>query len=159
MNATVTTVTFDRRAWYVPHESDATRGWLEGRPTKKMIDACAARVRRDRAEWVPSEQAWTQLIAVQQFVRRRVRLQFWSEAMWMLEEDEWPDKIEAQCEGVVTLMVDGFLQAFLILRDPINARTREPLDPAYLADHGAINCKLAPLAELCEVENAPEARQ
>ena len=157
MIVTPTKVSLGKRDWYIPNESHATRGWLEGRPTKAMIDACVARARRDRAAWKPTERAWKQLIAMQQFVGRRVRIQFWSDSMWLLDEDEWPDRIEAHCEGTVTLKVDGFLQAFLVLRDPINARTRERADLAYLAKHRAINCKLAPLAELCEVEDAPEA--
>lgn len=157
MIVTPTKVSIGKRAWYIPNESHATRGWVEGRPTKEMLDAIVARARANRAAWKPSEQAWNQLIALQQFVGRRVRVQFWSQSMWLLDEDEWPDKIEAHCEGVVTLMVDGFLQAFLVLREPINARTRNRSDSISLADHLAINCKLAPLAELCEVENAPEA--
>ena len=148
-------VSFGRRAWYVPNERHAIQGWLEGRPSRAQLDATVVRARQERAEWRPPPQAWDQLIQLQRFVGRSVRIQFWCDGtMWLLDESEWPDPVEGHCEGAVTLIDDGHLQAFLLLRDPINARTRVSSDSRFLVSRAAINCKLAPLADICDVEPA-----
>ena len=72
--------------------------------------------------------------------------------MQMLNEDEWPTRVDARCEGTITLMNDGFLQAYLVLRDAVNSETGDPSESPYLVKRSAINCTLAPLAEICEVE-------
>lgn len=141
-----------RRAWYVPSEDDASRGWLEGRPNAKQIAISAAGLRKARQTWHPTPQAWDQLNQMQQFAGKRIRVRFWDAAMNLLEESEWPDWIEAWCEGTATLLDQSHLQAFLIVQYPINARTREVSTSSSLVDRGAINCKLAPLADLHAVE-------
>lgn len=81
-----------------------------------------------------------------------VRVRFWDQSMWLLAEEEWPAPIKAHCEGIVTLIDDGRLQAFLLLRDPVDARTGEPSQSSFLRQRGALNCTLGPLADLYEIE-------
>jgi len=72
--------------------------------------------------------------------------------MYMLDEEDWPALVDAQCEGVITLKDDGFLQAYLVLRDAINVETGGPSDSSYLIERPVANGKLAPVAEIYEVE-------
>ena len=46
----------------------------------------------------------------------------------------------------------------MILHDPINGRTRERSASAQLVERGALNCKLAPLSDLYEIETVEEPR-
>ena len=128
------------------------RGWLEGRPTPEQIATRTASLRQARRTWHPTPQAWDQFVQMQRFAGTRVRVRFWDVYMAVLDESEWPDWIEARCEGTATLIEHGHLQAFMMLRDPINARTRERPASTQLLERGAINCKLAPLAHLYEIE-------
>jgi hypothetical protein len=158
MTAPITKLWFKRRPWYVPHEERAFAGWLEGRPTEAQRQAALARARQQRADWKPDAQAWDQLIQLQNFVGRRVRIQFWDPGtMYLLNEDEWPHPVEGHCEGIATMIDDGHLQAFLLLLDPVEVRTGGSSGLSYLVERGAINCTLAPLAELCEIETVAEA--
>jgi hypothetical protein len=153
MNAPTTKLTFNRRPWWVPSEGRAFEGWLEGRPTAAQREDAVARARQQRANWKPNAQAWDQLIQLQTLVGRRVRIQFWDPlTMHTLAEDEWPHAVEGNCEGVATLIDDGYLQAFLVLRDPVEAKTGGSSGLAYLVERATINCKLAPVAEIYEVE-------
>ena len=153
MNTPTAKVTFTRRAWCVPSEGRAFEGWLEGRPTEIRREAALARAREQRAAWKPDAQAWDQLIQLQALIGYRVRIQFWDgNTMYLLNEDEWPHPVEAHCEGVVTLIDEGRLQAFLLLRDPAEVRTGGSSGLSYLVERGAINCKLAPLGEISEIE-------
>ena len=157
MNAPTTKLTFTRRAWWVPSEGRAFEGWLEGRPTETQREDAVARARRLRAVWKPSAQAWDQLIQLQSFVGRRVRIQFWDPGtMYLLNEDEWPHPVEAHCDGVVTLIDEGHLQAFLLLLDPVEVKTGGSSGLSYLVERAAVNRKLAPVADLCEIETMTE---
>jgi hypothetical protein len=156
MNAPTTKLTFARRAWWVPSEGRAFEGWLEGRPTEAQREDAVARARRQRAAWKPNAQAWDQLIQLQTFAGRRVRIQFWdASTMYLLNEDEWPHPVEGHCDSVVTLIDQGHLQAFLVLRDPAEVKTGGSSGLAYLVERATINCKLAPVAEIYEVEAVP----
>jgi hypothetical protein len=72
--------------------------------------------------------------------------------MFLLNEDEWPHPVEAFCEGIVTLMDDGKLQAFFLLRDPKEIKTGGSSGLSYLVERQGIHCGLAPVADLYEVE-------
>jgi hypothetical protein len=148
---------FKARPWYVPSEGRAFAGWLEGRPTEAQRLATIARVWQQRATWKPNAQAWDQLVQLQTFVGRLVRIQFWDSAMHLLAEDEWAHPIEGHCEGIVTMMDHGHLQAFLVLLDPVAVKTGGSSGLSYLVERGAINCKLAPVADLFEIEAVVEA--
>ena len=151
-------LTFDRRPWFIPSEGRAFEGWLEGRPTVAQREEALARARRLRAVWKPRAQAWDQLIQLQSFVGQRVRIQFWDPGtMYLLGEDEWPHPVEAQCDGVVTLIDQGHLQAFLLLLDPVEVKTGGCSGLSYLVERSAVNRKLAPLADLCEIETVAAA--
>ena len=141
----------------MPSEGRAFEGWLEGRPTDAQRQAAIDRARQQRIAWMPDAQAWDQFIQVQRFVGRQVRIQFWdSGTMYLLNDDEWPHPVEALCEGVVTLMDDGKLQAFLLLKDPKEMKTGGCSGLSYLVERPEIRCGLAPIGDLYEVETAEE---
>jgi hypothetical protein len=72
--------------------------------------------------------------------------------MWLLNEDEWPHPVETHCEGVVTLIDEGRLQAFLLVQNPVELKAGGSSGLSYLVERGAINCKLAPVGEISEIE-------
>jgi len=151
-------LTFERRAWCVPTEDRALEGWLEGSPTDAQREAALVRARQRRADWKPDAQAFAQLVQVQEFVGLRIRIQFWDPGtMYLLAEDEWPHPVEANCDGVITLMENGFLQAYLLVRDAVEIKMGGCSGLSRVVERGAINCKLASLAEMYEIEIAPEA--
>src|SRR5207253_3154760 len=63
-----------------------------------------------------------------------------------------PHQVEAYCDGVVTLLDNGHLQAFLVLHDAISGRTKQTSESSFLIEHAAIAGKLAPAADLYEIE-------
>jgi len=95
---------------------------------------------------------------VQEFVGRRIRIQFWDPGtMYLLAEDEWPHPVEANCDGIITLMENGFLQAHLLLRDAVEIKTGGCSGLSHVVERSALNRKLASLAEMYEIEIASEA--
>ena len=150
-------LTFTRRAWCVPSEGRAFAGWLEGRPTEAQREAAIARARQQRAAWRPSVQAWDQLIQLQAFVGRRVRIQFWDPTMYLLAGDDWPHPVEAHCEGIATLIHLGHLQAFLVVRDLVEVETGGSSGLAYLVNRAMVTFKLAPVADMYEIDVVPGA--
>jgi hypothetical protein len=152
MSASETQLTFERRAWCVPSEDRAFEGWLEGRPTEAQRGPLLTRARRRRANWKPDAQALDQLVHLQSFVGRRVRIQFFDPGtMWLLAEDEWPHPIEACCDGVITLIDGGHLQAFLVLRNVGEMKTGGCSRLSYLVQRSAVSGSLAPVADLYEI--------
>jgi hypothetical protein len=149
--------TFSRRPWCVPSAEHAFDGCIEGRPTNVLRAAVVARLLRRRLAWNPDAEAWAQLIELQRVVGQRVRIQFWSPVMYLLADDEWPHPVEARCEGVLTLIEDGRLQAFLVLRDPVEVQTGGSSGLSYLIERGVVTGRLAPVAALFEVETVAEA--
>lgn len=148
-------LTFDRRPWHVPNEGQAFAGWLEGLVTEEQREVVRARTREQRAAWRPDVHALYQLVQLQGFVGHRVTVQFWDAlTMWLCAEDEWPHPVIAHCEGIVTLIDEGFLQAFLLLRDPVERKTGGSSGLAHLITRSAINCTLAPVADLHQIETA-----
>lgn len=146
-------VTLSRRAWHVPRQDCAFAGWLEGRVPDTRRETAIARARQ-RAAWKPGPKAWDQLIQLQGFIGRQVRIQFSDDGSILLAEDELPKPVDAHCEGIVTMIDEGHLQAFLLLRDIVNIRTGEPTESSCLVERSAINASLAPVAEICEIEAA-----
>src|SRR5450755_4446286 len=107
MAAAMTKVTLTRRAWLVPSEGRALKGWVE--PTAAQRIAVVTRVRQLRDAWTPNPTAWDQLIQLQGFVGRQVRIQFWNEVPSPGADDDWPDPGLGHCEGVITLINFGHL--------------------------------------------------
>lgn len=144
---------FDRCAWFVPDPASALVGWLEGRPTESQHRSSVIRLRRDRAKWKPDPMAWDQLVHVQKFVGHRVRVLFWHPWMSVLNEEDWPSPVEGYCEGVVTLLDNGHLQAFLILNVRGQSATTST-DGARdcFRNRAVVNGSLAPLAEIYEIQ-------
>jgi hypothetical protein len=149
-------LTFERRAWSVPNEERAFTASLEGPPSPSQREVIVARTRSERANWRPNADAWTQFIRVNDFVGCRIRIQFWDDgSMWLLAENEWPDKVDGTCHGVATLLDEGLLQAYLILHAPVSASTRQPSTSSYLQYRDRMNSALAPLADIYWVELLP----
>ena len=157
MTAPTLKLKFKRRPWCVPSEERALNGCLEGRPTAALRAAIVARTRRRRLAWKPDTEAWEQLIELQGVVGRRVRIQFWSPVMYLLADDDWPHPVEAQCDGVLTLIEDGHVQAYLVLRDPVEVKTGGSSGLAHLVERGVAKARLAPVAALSEIETVAEA--
>ena len=78
--------------------------------------------------------------------------------MYLLDDDNWPRPVEARCEGIITLIDDGHLQAFLLLADPAEVKTGGSSGLGYVVEHRAINCTLAPAAEVYAGRGRGEAR-
>lgn len=94
--------------WRIPSKARAFDGWLEGAPTPDQRAAVLAEVARKRVSWAPSKEAWSQLRDLEQFIDRRVRLQFWDNIMHLLE-DEGPYPMLSDCRGIVLLRQEKFL--------------------------------------------------
>ena len=140
--------TINRAHWRVPSEARAFDGWLEGRPTRAQRTAILAEVAASRENWTPNSEAWSQLRDLERFIGQRVRIQFWDPIMHLLE-DEGPDPVLADCQGIVLLRREGFLQAYLILD-----RVEElPNSSGFLKRDSELGCTLAPIAELLEIED------
>ena len=140
--------------WRVPSEERAFDGWLEGAPSAEQRAAILAEVRRERENWVPSEEAWGQLRELERFIGRRARIQFWDPIMFLLE-DEGPYPILADCRGITLLRPERFLQAYLVL-DHIEQLPNSlgyPPDK-FINTKLAPGWKLAPIAELLEITAA-----
>lgn len=148
---------FDRLAWRVPSPERATEGWVEGRPTDRQIAAAREESVRARAAWRPDDEAWCQLISLQAFVGKHVRLQFWNPIMIMLES-EGPSPLTADCRGIVTIDDGGFLQPFLLVAGVRERPTEDGSSPlGYLRAHPDFIHKLAPVADLHEIDEVDEA--
>lgn len=153
MTAPHAKLAFKRRAWQVPTEGRAFEGWLEGRPTDTQRQATLARVHERAAAWKPDAEAWDQLIQLQRCVGHTVRIQFFDPGtMFLLNDDEWPHPVTARCVAVVTMIDQGHLQAFLALSDATEFKSGGSSGLAFLVRRGAINCTLAPVADLYAVE-------
>jgi hypothetical protein len=109
--------------WRVPSEERAFDGWLEGSPTPDQRTARLAEVARRRENWTPNSEAWSQLRDLERFIGQRVCMQFWDPIMFLLEE-EGPYPMLADCQGIILLRREQFLQAYLIL-DRIEDRPNE----------------------------------
>ena len=146
---------FETRHWRVPHPDRATEGTIEGRPTPQQHSAAVERATKARAEWKPSSEAWQQLVDLHALIGQHVRVQFWNPIMIMLEE-EGPNPLYAQCVGITTFQVDGFLQPFLLLEDLREFKTPQGGSPmGYTIERTGYASRLAPLAEICEIEAVP----
>lgn len=143
--------TINTAHWRVPSEARAFEGWLEGRPSPVQRAAILAEVARQRETWVPSDEAWIQLRDLEQFIDRRVRIQFWDPIMLMLE-DEGPYPVLADCRGIALLRQEKFLQAYLIL-DRIEEVTNSLGYPpaSFLDSNKEPPFTLAPISELLEI--------
>jgi hypothetical protein len=137
--------------WRVPSVERAFDGWLEGAPTPDQRAARLAEVARERRDWVPSEEAWSQLRNLQSFIGRRVRVQFWDKIMFLLD-DEGPHPILADCRGIVLLRDEGFLQPYMILNRIEELPNSLGYSPTNFLDREKISdLTLGPVAELYEI--------
>lgn len=74
--------------WRVPSENTAMDGWIEGRPTEEMKRKAIEDARTRRAQWKPSPEGWQLVEQLAYLIGSRIRIQFWSPVMFMLEEEE-----------------------------------------------------------------------
>jgi hypothetical protein len=87
---------------------------------------------------------------LERFIGQRVCIQFWDKIMFLLE-DEGPYPVLANCQGIVLLRHEGFLQAYLIL-DGIEERPNvSGYSPARFLERENKGFTLAPIAELLEI--------
>lgn len=157
MTSSPTKLHFESRPWHVPNVERALEGGLEGRPTEAMRNLAIENARRERAEWQPDAEAWTQLIQLHAFIGKRVRIQFFDPGtMYLLNEDEWPHPVEADCVGVVTVADDGRPQPFLLLRTAMEVKTGGCSGLCHLVERPGFVDMLAPVAELYEIESLGE---
>jgi hypothetical protein len=92
-------------------------------------------------------------VDVHSFIGQRVRIQFFDPGtMYLLNQDEWPHPVEADCIGCTTLQDDGRLQAYLVLRGPIEVWTGGCSGLSHLVKRPGIDYSLAPLADFYEVQ-------
>jgi hypothetical protein len=137
--------------WRVPSEARAFDGWLEGNPTQEQRIAVLAEVARQRENWIPSSEAWSQVRDLERFIGQRVRIQFWDPIMFLLEE-EGPYPMLADCRGIALLRHLRFLQAYLILDCIEELPNSSGYSPAgFLVSKKERSLTLAPIAELAEV--------
>jgi hypothetical protein len=143
--------TIETAHWRVPSEARAFEGWLEGSPTPDQRTALLAEVARERENWAPNSEAWSQLRDLERFIGQRVRIQFWDPIILLLE-DEGPYPMIADCRGLAILRNERFLQAYLIL-DRIEERPNSwGYSPAsFLKPEKELGFTLAPIAELAEL--------
>ncbi len=147
-----------RLAWRIPHPATATEGWLEGKPSKEELAAVYEAARQARKNWKPDKEAWKQLVELHAFVGKHVRLQFWDPCMQLLE-DEGPNPLIADCRGIVTLLEDGFLQPFLLVENERDRPTVNGYSAVQcLVERPGVALRLAPIAELLEIEEVTDAQ-
>ncbi|MCL4683051.1 MAG: hypothetical protein KJZ92_17520 [Rhodocyclaceae bacterium] len=101
--------------WRVPSENTAMDGWIEGRPTEEMKRKAIEDARTRRAQWKPSPEGWQLVEQLAYLIGSRIRIQFWSPVMFMLEE-EGPFPVEADLVNVLIKIEDGFPQAYMCLK-------------------------------------------
>jgi hypothetical protein len=113
-------------------------------PTPDQRAAVLAEVARKRVSWAPSKEAWSQLRDLVQFIDRRVRLQFWDNIMYLLE-NEGPYPMLSDCRGIVLLR-----QARLDRIEELpNSSGYSPAK--FLHSEKMSGLTLGPIAELLEI--------
>ena len=143
--------------WRVPSEGGAFEGWLGGCPTPDQRVAELAEVAHRRENWTPNSQAWSQIRGLERFIGQRVCIQFWDPIMLLLE-DEGPYPVLADCQGIVVLRRERFLQAYLIVDCIEDCPNASGYSPARFLERGnKLDCTLAPVAELAEIGAIPDA--
>ena len=137
--------------WRIPSEARAFEGWLEGSPKPEQRAARLAEIARQRENWIPSSEAWSELRDLGRFIGQRVEIQFWDPIMVLLEE-EGPYPVLADCDGIALLRDERFLQAYLVL-DRIEERPNsEGYSPTrFLERKTKLGSTLASVAELSEI--------
>jgi hypothetical protein len=152
-------VRFEHRAWQIPSEARALEGVVEGAPIESMRNDAIERARRERASWQPDTEAWQQLIELHAFIGKRIRIQFFDPGtMYMLNEDEWPHPVEGDCLGIVTLCDDRHLQPFLLLGNPSERPVGGSSGLSRLRSRNSFSYRLAPVADIYEVQRLGEAQ-
>lgn len=145
--------------WLVPNEDTANEGWIEGRPTEEMKRKAVEEARARRAQWKPSPEGWQLVEQLAYLVGSRIRIQFWSPVMFMLEE-EGPFPVEADLIHVAIGTEDGFPQAYMRLNNVTEIPTPDGCTASgYMtADNNVNRQLLASLANLYTVAKIPSKR-
>lgn len=117
-------ITVDSNPWTLP----GPPVYVEGIPSAEMIKRDEAEANAKRIEWKPGPDAFSLLDQLRTFVSCDVLIQGWSPIMLWMEEDG-PFPIQAKCVDVITRNTDeGFVQAFLVLKDPHSVSNRDGYD-------------------------------
>lgn len=152
MSDTKDTIEVTRNHWRIPSEEDAMNGWIEGRPTEEMKRQAIETARTARQKWRPSNEGWQLVEELTRFIGSRIRIQFWSPVMFMLEE-EGPFPVEADLIHVVIGAEDGFPQAYMRLDHATEVATPDGCTASWYltADDNVEGQVLASLAHLYTV--------
>ena len=144
-------ITINTNHWRVPSAEHALDGWLEGKPSEKVIRQAQATAIKERAAWKPTEEGLQLVEQLKAFIGTRVQIQFWTSIMLMCDE-EGPFPLEGDCTDVLLLKQGDFLQAFMVLDNLRVIPTPEGFTPmGYLTPMDGIEGQLAPLADVYEV--------
>lgn len=144
-------ITISTNHWCVPSVERALDGWLEGKPSEKLIRQAKANAFKERAAWKPSDEGLQLVEQLKAFIGTRVQIQFWTSIMFMCDE-EGPFPLEGDCKDVLLLQQGDFLQAFMALDNVREIHTPEGFTPmGYLITVDGIHGQLAPLANVYEV--------
>ncbi len=144
-------ITIRSNPWLIPSAERATDGWLEGKPSEKVVRQLQAKALKERAAWKPSEEGLQLVEQLKAFIGTRVQIQFWDSIMFMLE-DEGPCLLEGDCMDVLLLQQSEFLQAFIALENLREIPTPDGYSPmGYLTTVGETRGQLAALAKIYEV--------
>lgn len=109
-------VTIRKNWWRVPSERHVFDGWLEGAPTAEERHEAIEAAEAARAAWKPSPEGMQLVEQLKAFIGCRIRIRFWDSCMWTCDE-EAPYPTEADCLGVILQQHEGFLQAFLHVKN------------------------------------------
>lgn len=128
MTTTKNIIRFSTAHWRIPSAENAFDGFIEGSPTAKERKQILTKVRQDRANWIPSAEAWKQFNEMKDIVERDIVVRMWDPIMLMLE-DEGPYPIQALCTGVYQRENDeGKTQACLSLKNARCIKTADGYD-------------------------------
>jgi len=147
----IDTVIISTNFWRVPSVERAFSGILEGCPSAEERIAIIEEAKSARANWKPCADGMQLVEQLKTFIGCRVRIQFWDSIMWMCDE-EAPFPTEADCLGVILQQHEGFLQAYLQVKNLKELPTHEGYSSqGYFKQQVGSDVLLAPLADLYEV--------
>jgi hypothetical protein len=141
------TITIRQNYWRIPSVETAFSSWIEGNPTPKERALLIAQVEVKRSIWKPSNEGMVLVETLKTYIGERVRIQFWDSCMAFLNEG--PSSLIADIVGIRLLVVQGFTQAYLEIKNEIEVPSADLYSPlVYLQTHEGSDYKLASLADL-----------
>ncbi len=112
-------ITIASNPWRLPSGSV----YLEGAPTPGEVEAERQQVQAARDAWKPSSEARALRERLRAAIGRKVVVQQW-DAIMLWCEDEGPYPMHARCMDVITQDQGGHEQAYLVLEEVSEVKTR-----------------------------------